>query len=117
MRSTRSTPQPRGGRRIDARSGIPAKVCHRTDDPGTGRAGFGWGSESQQGGEMMRHLPGIPELQCIGCGSGRFIPLTYPRVGAAKRLDTEVRPSAKCVTCGLCYFASPTVPILEVSRV
>lgn len=56
---------------------------------------------------MTRPLPRIPSLQCVRCGGGRFIPLTFPGLGEAKRSAT-LHPSAKCVTCGLCFFGSPT---------
>lgn len=56
---------------------------------------------------MTRQLPGIPALRCVGCGGRRFIPLTFPRFGEAQRSAT-VRPSAKCVTCGLCYVGTFT---------
>jgi hypothetical protein len=57
---------------------------------------------------MTRHLPGIPALQCVGCGSERFIPLTFPRFQEDTRSEA-VHPSAKCVTCGLCHFGRSPV--------
>jgi hypothetical protein len=60
---------------------------------------------------MTTDLPRIPALRCVGCGGNRFIPLTFPRLRKANWIDPVLRPTAKCVTCGQCYFGAPNLPI------
>ena len=91
-----------------------------TDGPPSDRrrrsvgAGFGWGQGFMTRADAMTtQLPRIPALRCLGCGGERFIPLTFPRFPKANWIDPVLRPSAKCVTCGHCYFGAPN---LTVSR-
>src|SRR5580700_92501 len=75
-------------------------------------AGFGRGQGfTTRADAMTTHLPAIPALRCVGCGGERFIPLTFPRLRLANRIEQVLRPSAKCVTCGQCYFGAPNLPI------
>lgn len=60
---------------------------------------------------MTTHLPAIPALRCVGCGGERLIPLTFPRLRKANWMDPVLRPTAKCVTCGQCYFGAHNRPI------
>ncbi len=48
----------------------------------------------------MRRIPEPPLLTCKRCAGARFVPLTFPTI---ERVDRLVRPTAKCVTCGLRY--------------
>ena len=45
-------------------------------------------------------LPDVPIVCCSRCGNDRFIPLTFAH-SRRKVSDSVVRPTAKCVTCGL----------------
>jgi len=74
---------------------------------GIGRCSNG---ASQAGGELTKPLPEIPMLRCTRCGDERFIPLTFPGRKVREGVGAPVRPTAKCVTCGMSYIPPGPVP-------
>jgi hypothetical protein len=59
---------------------------------------------------MTRQLPDGPVVRCAGCGGTRLIPLTFRGARRTRHSELAVRPSAKCVTCGLSYIGTQPLP-------